>query len=213
MNRQTGEFASKLARQMSALCAGRVAWPSLFFFSGAVLLSLPTGHFAEAFAVLYNGPSPDATAVFGPVLSATDQHVTESSIPDRAPLFGPPTGNGDSIDFNPADFAAGGSVDLTDGQLVQAKPNFGIDRISFREAAITNLARVGTYATHSDVSAVGNIDIYEVDRTLIGRIAVPLELVFPPLTATGNHGTFQWVADAGLGVSSMSWSGNAGDKF
>jgi hypothetical protein len=164
--------------------------------------------------ITYNGPFPGATVVYGPVLNAFDQGVTESSLTDPVPLFGAPNVTGDSIDFNPTGFGAfgaGGGGDVTDGQLVfkvQAKPSFAIKNISFGEAGITTLAGVGTNVTHTDVSAVGNIDIYEVDGVLISKISIPLNLVFTPLTATGNQGTFQLIADTGLGLTSLPWSGS-----
>ena len=177
------------------------------------------GHFAEGSTITYNGPFPGATVVYGPVLNAFDQGVSESSVTDPVPLFGPPSVTGDSIDFNPTGFGAfgaGGGGDVTDGQLVfkvQAKPNFGINNITFGEAGITTLAGVGTNLTHTDVSAVGNIDIYEVDGVLINKISIPLNLVFTPLTATGNQGTFQLVADAGLGLSFAGLVGKPDDQF
>jgi hypothetical protein len=152
--------------------------------------------------------------VYAPVLSPADQYVKEASLTDTAPLFGPPTVTGDSIGFNPTGFGAfaqNGSVDVTDGQLafkVQAKPNFGIHTMNFSEAGITTLAGVGTNVTHTDVGAVGTINILSIDgNTLNNAIKIPLNLVFSPLTATGNQGTFQLVADAGLGLSSLPWTG------
>jgi hypothetical protein len=153
--------------------------------------------------------------VYAPVLSAADQYVKESSQTDTAPLFGPPTVTGNSIDFNPTGFgafASNGGVDVTDGQLVfkvQAKPTFAISTMNFSEAGITTLAGVGTNVTHTDVGAVGMINILAIDgNTLNNVVKIPLSLVFTPLTATGNQGTFQLVADAGLGLSSLPWAGS-----
>jgi len=53
------------------------------------------------------------------------------------------------------------------------------------------------------------INILAIDgSTLNNSIKIPLNLVFAPLTATGNQGTFQLVADAGLGLSSLPWTGS-----
>jgi hypothetical protein len=180
----------------------------------AGLFSFAASQVALCNTILYTGPFPGNTVVYAPVLSAADQYVKESSLTDTAPLFGPPTVSGDSIDFNPTGFgafASGGGVDVTDGQLVfkvQAKPTFAINTINFSEAGITTLAGVGTNVTHTDVGAVGVINILAIDgNTLNNAIKIPLNLVFSPLTATGNQGTFQLVADAGLGLSSLPWTG------
>jgi hypothetical protein len=200
----------------------------------ACLFSVAASHVAFGNTILYTGPFPGATVVYAPVLSAADQYVKESSLNPAhpAPLFGPPTVSGDSIDFNPTGFGAfasgAGGVDVNDGQLVfkiQAKPTFAINTMNFSEAGVTSLAGVGTNITHTDVSAVGTINILQIDGTnLNNAVKIPLNLVFTPLTATGNKGTFQLVADAGLGLSGLPWTGfqslnldqaitNAGIKF
>jgi len=114
-------------------------------------------------------------------------------------LFGAPTVSGDSIDFNPTGFgafASNGGLDITDGQLtfkVQAKPSFAINTMNFGEAGITTLTGVGTNVTHTDVSAVGMINILAIDgSTLNNSIKIPLNLVFAPLTATGTKARFNW---------------------
>lgn len=201
-------------RQQSGGGLGQRTCRAFPILCAALLFALPMSSLAVGSTITYNGPFPGATVVYGPVLNAFDQGVTENSLTDPVPLFGAPSVTGDSIDFNPTGFGAfgaGGGGDVTDGQLVfkvQAKPNFAINNISFGEAGITTLAGVGTNITHTDVSAVGNIDIYEVDGVRINKISIPLNLVFTPLTATGNQGTFQLVADAGLGLASLPWSGS-----
>jgi hypothetical protein len=149
--------------------------------------------------------------------------VSESSLTDPVPLFGPPSVAGDSIDFNPVGFGAftaGGGVDITDGQLVfnvMAKPGFAITNINFAEAGITSLVGTGTNATHTDVSAEGSLNVYAVDGNSINTVRIPIHLLFSPLTAAppalpgdppGTSGTFQLVADAGLGLSSLPWTGS-----
>jgi hypothetical protein len=179
------------------------------------MLLLAVAQYAAASTINYPNPPMGNTVVY--------TGVSESSLTDPGPLFGAPTVSGDSIDFNPVGFgafAAGGGVDLTDGQLlftVTAKPNFAINAISFAEAGITTLAGLGTNLTHTDVSANGNLDIYEIDGVPVSVQKVPIHLLFSPLTAAppalpgdpaGTSGTFQLVADAGLGLSSLPWSGN-----
>ena len=171
-------------------------------------------HSAVGATINYGNPAPGATVLY------TD--VSESSLTDPVPLFGAPSVSGDSIDFNPQGFgafASNGGVDITDGQLlfkVTAKPTFAINSISFAEAGITTLTGLGSNLTHTDVSANGILDIYEVDGVGINTVKVPIHLLFTPLTAAppalpgdplGTSGTFQLVADAGLGLSSLPWTG------
>jgi hypothetical protein len=214
MNQRVAKYSIHCQRQQSGGGMGHLMCRAFLILCAAVLFSLPMSSIAVGSTITYNGPFLGTTVVYGPVLNAFDQGVTESSLTDPVPLFGAPNVTGDSIDFNPTGFGAfgaGGGGDVTDGQLVfkvQAKPSFAIKNISFGEAGITTLAGVGTNVTHTDVSAVGNIDIYEVDGVLINKISIPLNLVFTPLTATGNQGTFQLIADAGLGLTSLPWSGS-----
>jgi hypothetical protein len=156
--------------------------------------------------------------------------VSETSLTDALPLFGSPHVNGDSIGFNPTGFgafAAGGSNDLTDGQIVfsvTAKPGHAIANINFSEAGTTSLTGLGTDVTHTDVSATGQLLIKAVDGVGISTIAIPIHLLFSPPTsapgdpvapndpnfAPGNYpagtsGTFRLVSDGPL--SSEAWSG------
>lgn len=133
--------------------------------------------------------------------------VTENSVTDPLPLFGAPTVSGDSIDFNPVGFAAyaeNGSSDLTDGQLVfmiQAKPGYGIDNVRLSEAGITTLIGNGTDTTRTDVSAVGSLNIQEVNGVGISTIAIPIDLQFSP----NADGQWQLVTDGQ--VDTQPWTG------
>ena len=97
--------------------------------------------------------------------TVTYVQVTEDSATDTPPLFGPPTVNGDQLDFNTPNFHAnsnnGGPVDITDGQL-----NFGIwatlpnvvEVFSMTEAGDYTLFGAGTSATAVSVSTPTTIE-------------------------------------------------------
>ena len=173
------------------------------FFCGAIILIGLMSHVAQCATINYPDPVPNGNTVFY-------TSVSETSLTDPVPLFGAPHVSGDSIDFNPAGFgafAAGGGNDLTDGQLlfnVTAKQGFGIANINFAEAGITTLSGVGTDVTHTDVSATGRVDITEVDGAGINTISIPIDLKFLP----NADGTFELITDAGLGLSSLPWTGS-----
>jgi hypothetical protein len=111
--------------------------------------------------------------------------------PPNAPLglFGAPTVAGDSIDFSPNNFFAdsqfGAVPDLTDGHLtfgVNSKPGHAIQNINFQEGGGVSVVGVGTDATFVDVSAVGFINVLEIDG------AAPAGLPVIPINLTFNFG-------------------------
>jgi hypothetical protein len=172
------------------------------FFCVAVLFWSMLNHVATAATINYPDPPMGNTVSY--------VGISETSLTDPVPLFGAPFVSGDSIDFNPTGFgafAAGGANKLTDGQLVfmvLAKQGFGISNINFAEAGITTLAGIGTDNTYTDVSATGRVDIQAVDGAPINTISVPINLTFAP----NGNGTFHLVSDAGLGLSSLPWTGS-----
>jgi len=139
---------------------------------------------SQAASINY-GDFPGATVMY--------TQVTESSSTDPTPLFGSPTVSGDSIDFTPVNFAATSqlhvpAVDQTDGHLifgVMANPLATIKNINFEEGGGLTVGGFGTNMTFVDVSAVGNIDIFEVDGAGISKLSIPIDLKF----SFGNNGT------------------------
>ena len=87
--------------------------------------------------------------------------------------------------------------------MVLAKQGFGISNINFAEAGITTLAGIGTDNTYTDVSATGRVDIQEVDGVPDQYDFDSVNLTFAP----NGNGTFRLVSDAGLGLSSLPWTG------
>ncbi|HEX3358192.1 MAG TPA: PEP-CTERM sorting domain-containing protein [Tepidisphaeraceae bacterium] len=206
-------FTSRISRRLvGALCTVLLFATSQSVLAGSITYPNPA-----------NGSFAGNTVIYGPDFGPADHGVTESSITDPVPLFGSPTVTGDSISFTPTGFgtfASGGSVDVTDGQLVfkiLAKPSFVINNVSFSEAGITTLFGSGTDITHTDVSADGILNILQVDGVGINSIPVPIHLLFTPLTTApparpgdplGTSGTFRLVSDGPL--SSQDWNGSQG---
>lgn len=145
--------------------------------------------------------------------TVTYQMVREAanSAGDTAPLFGPPTVSGDSLDFDPVGFSAstiGGGVDITDGNLafmVKAKPGNSISNIQIAERGDTTLAGFGSDTTFSSVTMRGILNINEVDFVGINTIALPISITnFSPSGGTYGLGT-----DGGGGpLYASGWNGS-----
>ena len=117
---------------------------------------------------------------FGPVPpGVTFLQVTESSGTDAVPLYGPPTPFSVGLDFDPVGFlanAAGGGIDLTDGQLnftVMSSPAFAIDTISLFESGDYSLLGAGTAATQAFAAASVRATVTEIN----GVGVVPIGLI------------------------------------
>lgn len=143
--------------------------------------------------------------------------VTEASATDPVPLYGAPTVAGNSIDFNPVLFNAlsqfGGNPDLTDGQLtfmVVAKPGFAVQGINFAESGVTNVVGNGTNNTYTHVSAVGNVDIVEVDGVGIDEINVPINLLFMHTPPASSNPVGTWLLGTDGPALGVPWDGFQG---
>ncbi|MCO5051082.1 MAG: hypothetical protein M9920_02115 [Verrucomicrobiae bacterium] len=160
--------------------------------------------------VLVVGPtsSKAATYSYGDFFgsSVIFQGVTESSITDVGPLFGAPILAGDTLDFNPQNFAAfsqGGGVDLTDGQLnflIKATEGNSISQLRFYEAGDFSLAGTGTGNTKVAVATSFFFDILSVDGISINPISLTASMVFAP----NANGQFDLISNSGIG---LFWSG------
>jgi len=135
-------------------------------------------------------------------------NITEDSSTDPTPLYGPPhVVTGDILDFDPLSFASsatGGAADITDGLLqgaVQAKPGFGISKLSFNELGSYTLAGTGTPATSAAVGQIAFVKITELNGVALGgnSFTVSLNSVFSP-----SNGDFFLPAEAGI---AQAWSG------
>ncbi len=114
---------------------------------------------------------------FGPVPPGiTFLGVTESSITDPVPLFGPPTPFVTGLDFDPTTFAssaAAGGLDITDGQLnftIKSGPAGSIDAVSLFEGGDYTLAGLGTAATQAIAGAILRLSVIEIDGAGVAPI-------------------------------------------
>lgn len=211
MTVRTNELTSVGARPEFFKFSGRV-FNRLAFMAGAVLVFLLAVNCQPSLSAPINYGSFMGTDV-------TYVDVTEASATDPVPLFGPPTVNGNSIDFNPVGFAANasgaGDSDITDGQLtfmVTAKPEKRILNISLSEAGDTTLAGIvplNSTGTVTAVTASGVLNISEVDFAGINVISVPFVMTFNPsggsyfLGTDGAGGPFfhtQWAGGVTLNL-------------
>jgi hypothetical protein len=171
---------------------------------------------AAALAVFLLGARANAAPInYGNFTGATVDYVgvTEdaNSAGDAPPLFGSPTVFGDSLDFDPVGFSASAAgaagVDVTDGNLtfmVVAHAGYAIDNIQLEEAGDTTLAGFGNDGTFTSVTALGVLNINEVDGIGIPTISAPIALTFTP-----SGGTFGLLSDGGGGpLFNANWSGS-----
>lgn len=144
--------------------------------------------------------------------------VTEdSNTGDALPLYGAPTVQGDSLDFNPIGFSATASgengVDQTDGQLffmVEAKIGSRIDGIVIEEAGDTGLTGIGTDATATQVRSDVFIDVLEIDRIPVtSPINLTASLIYSP-----SDGDYLLGTDGGGGpFFDTQWTGSTTVTF
>jgi hypothetical protein len=136
---------------------------------------------------------------FGPVPPGVSfLQVEESSGTDPVPLYGPPTPFATGLDFNPANFlatAAGGTVDITDGQL-----NFTV--LSTLPITTLNLSERGDYTLGGSGTAVTEVKagaiILATVKAINGINVAPINL--PPVN--GSVG-FNLAANPGI---AQPWS-------
>jgi hypothetical protein len=161
-------------------------------------------------------PSVAAT-MYGNQVGATVTYVavTESSATDPGPLFGTPTVSGDSLDFTPVSFAAASqqhvpAVDQTDGHLTfMVVPNNvggSIQNIQFGEGGGLTVGGFGTSQTFVDVSAIGNIDVFEIDGVSINTEKIPIKLTFSHGNNAGFNDNGEWHLSP-QGFVNGSWTG------
>lgn len=126
-------------------------------------------------------------------------------------LFGTPTVAGNSLDFSPNNFFAdsqfGAVPDLTDGHLtfgVNSKSGHAITNINFQEGGGVSVVGVGTDATFVDVSAVGFINVLEIDGAApAGLPVIPINLGFN--FGAGGNGTWRRASEGF--VNGFLWTG------
>jgi len=190
---------------------GRAALARKVLFANSRLGAVILAALAVSMVCSAVGAAPINYGSFsGNTVDYLDVSEDANSAGDVPPLFGPPSVSGDSIDFDPVGFAASASGafgnDLTDGNLsfmVDAHTGYAINNIQLAEAGDFTLLGFGTNATFVGVTAVGLIDIHEVDGVGIDTITRPFALAFTP-----SGGTFGQLTDGGGGpLLNGNWSG------
>lgn len=191
--------AAQINRRVNFLVVGLLAGISCLSFG---VLS------ASATSISYPGPLVGSSVIYS--VDATHS-VTESSVTDAVPLYGPPTLAGDSIDFNPAgfgSFASNGAIDITDGQLtfmVTAKAGKAISNIKFSEQGIVTLLGIGGAGTSASDKLSVFINIQEVNGVGINAINLgPNDFLPQPIFSP--KGSFNLAADGPM--NGASWNGN-----
>lgn len=179
------------------------------------------GRFATlALLAVVVAPAVSSAAIF----NYTDQispkikyiNISENTHSDPLPLFGAPTLAGDTLDFSPNNFFASSQLavppfDMTDGLLKfrgMSQPGFGIENIKFAEGgALSVVGGAATDATMVDVSAVGFVDILEVDGVSVNKISIPINLTFSFGSNGGNdNGTWRRVSEGF--ANGVPWTGS-----
>lgn len=155
---------------------------------------------------------------FGPIPPGLGfLQVTESSITDNVPLYGPPTPFPIGIDFAPTNFgsaSSGGNADITEGQLnfsVTGKANplslVEISSLSVFESGDYTLVGAGTAATSVFAGVITRITITEVNGSSVAPINIsPVNASFSDslpgtvIVAPWSLGTFIDIKAALLGA-------------
>jgi hypothetical protein len=146
---------------------------------------------------------------FGPVApGVTFLQVTESSGSDPVPLFGPPSPFSVGLDFDPIGFvanAAGGSSDLTDGQLNFSvlSAESGIGSISLFEGGDYSILGLGGAATSVFAGASLRVVITEINGVAVAPINVaPVNASFSD-ALPGNTILGPWSLGATVNVAAQ----------
>lgn len=152
-----------------------------------VLITFVFASVANAASINYGnfGPVPPGVSFLG---------VTESSITDAVPLYGPPTPFAIGLDFNPISFGSastGGPADITEGQLnFTTTTLFGVGKIKVNEAGDYTLTGAGGPATAVSAGAIIRATITQVNGLNIAPISLlPSNVIFndaepPPQTVS-----------------------------
>jgi hypothetical protein len=127
-------------------------------------------------------------------------------------LFGAPFVSGNSMDFNPQNFFANSDFqappfDRTDGHLtfmIEAKPGQAINNINFAEGGGLGVSGFGTDSTFVDVSAIGFIQVHDVDGVGINVQTIQMDMPFN--FGVGGNGT--WRLGTEGSVNGFLWTGS-----
>jgi hypothetical protein len=151
---------SRTSRSFSKACAFALGLAVVGLFSAAV----------QAASINYGNFGP-----VGPGISFLG--VTESSVSDPVPLYGPPAPFAVGLDFNPVGFVAtssNGGADITDGQMnFTVSGAAGIASVALSERGDYTLAGGGGASTSVLAGAIILATVTEVNGVAVAPIALP----------------------------------------
>ena len=151
--------------------------------------------------------SPSAASIIygdfaGNAVTYTD--VTESSITDPVPLYGPPAVFGDILDFNPIAFGAFsefGPPDITDGQLnFGIESEIGLNSLTISESGDFSLAGMGGAGTSVVANLLVSIEVLEIAGVAIDPMMMGEASIFEQDLSMGSGGDF-WSASVSFDFS------------
>lgn len=137
-----------------------------WFVVGAFLVAALGARTASAAPINYGDFGPDYSPGITIYKSVTESSATDPLPPGR---FGPPSIHGDTLDFDPKEFAAFasyGAADITDVQLnfgLMTPPLSGITSMTIEEGGDYTLFGAGTALTSVVAGISVSIDIFDVD--------------------------------------------------
>jgi hypothetical protein len=133
-------------------------------------------------------------------------NVTESSGTDAVPLYGPPTPFATGLDFDPQSFvssAAGGSADVTDGQLNFTIMAPVVNSVSLFEAGDYTLAGIGGPATQVFAGAIIRATVTQINGVNVAPVVLaPVNASFGD-ALPGSVITAPWSLGATLNVAAQ----------
>lgn len=195
---------------------GKIAAALSSTYSPLFFLSLGIASTCLTVGTVFATPINRGTFVGDTVIyvDVTEDSATDPSLITPGPLgglFGEPTIAGDSLDFNPKNFAAfasgAGGTDHTDANLqfmVEAKPGKGISGLGLSEAGDTTIAGF-TNDAFTAVTATIFVEINELNGVAISPINVP----GTSMTFTPSAGDYQLSVDgSGPGSYTFAFSGS-----
>jgi hypothetical protein len=177
-----------------------------FFSAGAAALAL-------ALTGLVYSTTVHAASIsygnFGPVGPGVSfLNVLEASGTDPVPLYGPPTAFATGLDFNPVGFTAsgaGGTADITDGQL-----NFtimspgGVKFVNLAESGNYSLTGVGTPATQVIAGAIIRATVTQINGVNVAPIVLFANTVSSSFNLVANPGVLQpWALGTNYNVGGL----------
>lgn len=168
-------------------------------------------HCAVFLAVAAN-QSPAASESYGdlPGAHVVFQSVTETTMTEPSPVYGPPVVALDSIDFSPVAFGAvaqTGTSDTTSATLtttLQAMPGRFITKLEATESGDYSLTGFGGAGTQATVTASYIVKILEVDGNAVTPLVINKSFVFSP-----SDGDYDLISQGPGPFVSGLWNGGA----